>query len=678
MRVRGKGVIALAGITFLVAGIAAGPARADHQIVDLVSTGPAAPSSPQPHDFGFVANEDGRRVFFLSLDQLVAEDQDQDSCEVDEGVFGPCLDLYERFQGVTRLVSTGPHTSPVQRDVGRFDISADGTKAVFVTLEQLVAEDSDSAEDVYQREAGVTTLVSTGPTDPMGLFSDGHLGRISADGSTVFFTAGGRLVAEDQDNCSDLYARSGGQTRLVSTGPNDAAANYVGHCGASLVFDRLRTQIPRDGSHAFFLSNRPLVSEDTDQTFGDIYLRAGDSTTMISIATGSSDASAIFAGASSDGSHAFFDSSGRLVPEDQDNVVDDDLYEFVGGETKLVAPPIPGDSSPRVSLVGLAEDASRVYLHSCERLVPQDTNDYCDYYLRENGSFELVSTGPVDQPGGTTEFELIGGLRITPDGSRAFFHTTRRLVAEDINGSLDVYERANGVTHLVSQESGTGVAGGGRLDAIAQDGSRVFFHTAESLVPEDTDTAEDVYERSGGVTTLVGPAESPQTVFMGDEFRDGVTSNDGRWAVLATRNRFTADDTDDEWDLYLAAANRPPECGAARAVSGVLWPANRRLVRVGLAGVTDSDGDSVALDITGVTQDERTGSSRDAVLNSAGDEVRLRAERDNRGDGRVYRITFEATDGYGGSCSGTVKVTVPRKKNKPAQDSAPPSYDSFG
>ena len=86
----------------------------------------------------------------------------------------------------------------------------------------------------------------------------------------------------------------------------------------------------------------------------------------------------------------------------------------------------------------------------------------------------------------------------------------------------------------------------------------------------------------------------------------------------------------------------------------------------------------MTLEITGVTQDEPTGRSRDAVLSSAGDEVRLRAERDNKGDGRVYRIEFEASDGNGGSCSGTAKVSVPRKKNKAAVDSAPPSYDSFG
>ncbi len=37
----------------------------------------------------------------------------------------------------------------------------------------------------------------------------------------------------------------------------------------------------------------------------------------------------------------------------------------------------------------------------------------------------------------------------------------------------------------------------------------------------------------------------------------------------------------------------------------------------------------------------------------------VRAERDSKGDGRVYHIYFTATDPYGGACSGEVLVGVP-------------------
>jgi hypothetical protein len=56
--------------------------------------------------------------------------------------------------------------------------------------------------------------------------------------------------------------------------------------------------------------------------------------------------------------------------------------------------------------------------------------------------------------------------------------------------------------------------------------------------------------------------------------------------------------------------------------------------------------------------------------------VRLRAQRKGCGDGCVYHISFGASDGNGGSCSGTVQVTVPHDWGRAARDSGL-SYDSF-
>jgi hypothetical protein len=113
----------------------------------------------------------------------------------------------------------------------------------------------------------------------------------------------------------------------------------------------------------------------------------------------------------------------------------------------------------------------------------------------------------------------------------------------------------------------------------------------------------------------------------------------------------------------------------------VLTTANRRLVAIALEGATDPDGDLVTLSVDGVTQDEPVLGSGDSTSPDAIDdgegELRIRAERDPRGDGRVYRIAFTASDARGVSCSGTATVSVPRKRHKPAVDSAPPSYDSL-
>jgi dipeptidyl aminopeptidase/acylaminoacyl peptidase len=128
--------------------------------------------------------------------------------------------------------------------------------------------------------------------------------------------------------------------------------------------------------------------------------------------------------------------------------------------------------------------------------------------------------------------------------------------------------------------------------------------------------------------------------------------------------------------------NRPPDCTGIVASRPVLRTANHRLVPITLDGATDPDGDPVTLTVDGVTQDEPVVSSGDNTspdaIDQGGGQLRVRAERNPHGDGRVYRIAFTASDGRGGSCSGTATVSVPRKMRQAAIDSAPPSYDSFG
>jgi hypothetical protein len=53
----------------------------------------------------------------------------------------------------------------------------------------------------------------------------------------------------------------------------------------------------------------------------------------------------------------------------------------------------------------------------------------------------------------------------------------------------------------------------------------------------------------------------------------------------------------------------------------------------------------------------------DAWMSSTG-SVSLRAERAGTGNGRVYAISFVASDGHGGSCTGTVSVCVPHDKGQ--------------
>ena len=116
--------------------------------------------------------------------------------------------------------------------------------------------------------------------------------------------------------------------------------------------------------------------------------------------------------------------------------------------------------------------------------------------------------------------------------------------------------------------------------------------------------------------------------------------------------------------------NDPPACQLAQASPALLWPANHKLVPVGIVGVTDPNNGQVTIAITRVTQDEPlngTGdgdTSPDAVIQ--GDNVLLRAERSGNGNGRVYRIYFTASDGQAvdRECNGSVTVGVPHSMKK--------------
>ena len=123
--------------------------------------------------------------------------------------------------------------------------------------------------------------------------------------------------------------------------------------------------------------------------------------------------------------------------------------------------------------------------------------------------------------------------------------------------------------------------------------------------------------------------------------------------------------------------NSPPDCSTVTPSPDRLSPPNHTLRLVTLSGATDPDGDPVTLTITGVTQDEPLNGLGDgdktpdaAHVAGHADQVLLRAERSEKGDGRVYRISFTVSDGRGGTCSATVyTIVVPNQGTDTAVDS---------
>lgn len=125
-------------------------------------------------------------------------------------------------------------------------------------------------------------------------------------------------------------------------------------------------------------------------------------------------------------------------------------------------------------------------------------------------------------------------------------------------------------------------------------------------------------------------------------------------------------------------ANQPPSCAAARPSLTELWPPNHKMKSLQILGVTDADGDPVTILAKTIRQDEPvegTGDGNrtpDATLTP----LQLRAERAGGGDGRVYHVSFEATDDEGASCTATVTVCTPHDESGGTCVDGGPLHDS--
>ena len=501
---------------------------------------------------------DGHLALFSTTEQMVPGDTDSQR------------DVYERSKDatlgeyVTREVSIGPAGGndglPVQYD----GISEGGEKVFFSTKEGLVAGDKDGLEDIYMRnlETNATTLVSkrddSCPTEGCGglLAGSGFVaGGVIPSGGRVFFATTEKLSSEDADSSLDVYMRDigGGKTVLVSSGDASCAGSNCGNGAQAAIFKA----VSNDGEKVFFTSSEKLAGGDTDEGL-DIYERDLEtgSTVLVSAPVacpaglpGGQTCDPSFRGASDDGLHVFFESNERLSGGDSDT--SQDVYDWSGSSPAALVStgPSGGNGVPNASFAGASGSGSAVYFETSERVDPvADTDSVQDVYERAGGVTTLVSTGPEGGNGPQpASFEWA-----SPDGSSAaaIFTTNEALTSTDTDAAQDVYERSGGVTTLLSigPEGGNGVANAS-FEEASNDGSHVYFTTPEALLGEDEDALADVYLRIGGETLLV----STGPLGGNGEFSAGLNSvsADGSMAFFITRERLAADDDFlKEEDLY--------------------------------------------------------------------------------------------------------------------------------
>jgi hypothetical protein len=462
-------------------------------------------------------SDDGNHVFFETAESLVAGHA-RGACYHEAELYQACRDVYERYNGTTTLVSTGPSGGSGSFDARFRGMSKDGLHVFFSTAEQLVPADTDNSTDVYERFNGTTRLVSTGSAGGNSTF-DAYYKGCSDDGTHVFFQTLEQLTSGDTDSNADVYDRSNGTTTLASTGP----------AGGNGAFDSSFAGASADGSHVFMETADRLTSADTDSKV-DVYDRSNGTTTLLSTGPvgGNGATDAYFAGASKDGSRVWFETNESLVPGDTD--ANQDVYQRSSGTTTLMSTgPSGGSGSFDANFLGASSDGSRVWIGTLEPLAPTDTDTSFDIYERSSGTTTQLSLGPTGGNGASDAF-FVGA---TPDGSRVFLETPEALVSADTDALPDVYQRSQGTTTLISTgPNGTPTSWASFL-ATNDTGSRVFFKTADKLLAQDTDATTDIYASTNTIGYPRPRGATPLKVPLVIAYRDCTSANRTHGAPLA-------------------------------------------------------------------------------------------------------------------------------------------------
>lgn len=280
--------------------------------------------------------------------------------------------------------------------------TADGLK-IFTTT---------TGEGLYEYD------VSTGQTTTIG--EGALLVASSADGSRVYYYAGGAEQLKIYDH---------GTTKTIpNVGPAYAGSWYSGETGGS----NLSATTP-DGSKLLFLDRASLTGYNTNGP------PCGALNRLYGLHGGAGD---------------------------PNNCAEAYIYDLNTGSITCVscnptgAPPVANVHfyqapnfqawAPKVTQL-LSEDGSRAFFETGESLVPQDTNGLPDVYEWENGHIYLLSSGQGGIPGhpepehGTFNGEIFGVrgsmlAGVSANGNDVFIATDDRLLPQDIENSLQVYD----------------------------------------------------------------------------------------------------------------------------------------------------------------------------------------------------------------------------------------------
>jgi hypothetical protein len=406
-----------------------------------------------------------------------------------ETVPGEGANVQRRGVGAFELIGQGSEGQDPQAEAAW--ASPDGGHVIFKTrpgsakqLEPDAAPEGTAA--IYDRTGdGVTHVVSLPPGNlPFGAGEEATYEGASEDGAAVVFEVAGTMYV-----------------RLDDTETEQVATEFPGFEG-----------VAEGGSRVFYLKEGNLFAFDTG-TETATQIGAGGETTPVNIST--------------DGSHVYFSSPQELAAGAHPG--ERNLYVWDGGSSiEFVAVLSQSDfegfdhSFGSISLArwsaaigpektvfqGRAVDPSRttpdgkvlVFQSHGVAGYPYDSGGFSEIYRYDavTQSLTCVSCNPAGESAESeAELQTLGltainapssalsrVYNVTDDGSEVFFNTADALVPDDTDNVVDVYEWKEGQVSLISSGRSSS---SNRLYSMTPNGHDVLFKTTDSLVPEDRD-----------------------------------------------------------------------------------------------------------------------------------------------------------------------------------------------
>ncbi len=476
--------------------------------------------------------------------------------------------------GITDLSDPGSMFSPTQlvENLGSVPITASaystGPGPLHIILESPFPLTDDSPNgafgtSMYEWTDGEVRLVSVdedgvsfeakgveswlGGSRDAAIFSYAGDNAISADGSRVFFSTG-----FGGGGGTFLHVRKDGQsTELVSRSERTGCDVEPRECEGSGVFQGASS----DGSIAYFISGEKLT-EDSTATFDRPSLYRWDAGSpsgerLTDLTTADPDGGGLGAGQFSQRAGSY---TGMVAMTD-----DGDVLHFVAsGELA------DGAQEGEPNLYRWDEESGMTFIATL------DARDRATWGVDRD----------ANEPG-YEDYPLYRDARLSLDGSRLLFASTRSLTSYDVASykQLYLYDADTQELQCVSCSSLTSKAVGGTellshnpiLNQVSEypvtenvvprwlprnmssDGRRVAFDTSQPLVPGDSNGKIDVYEWSEGAQHLVSSGQADEASHFVD------ASASGNDVFFTTREPLVASDRDGVRDIYDAKVGGIPE-----------------------------------------------------------------------------------------------------------------------